>query len=686
MNRSKEGIGRNWLLIGNDAARKHARPRSVISGGAGEDLRDPENSSSTRQTTSARSKSPWATARAAAPMPQFVEPQLATLVTKVPEGPKWLHELKFDGYRIICRIDHGRVTLLTRNAQDWTGRFGVLAQAAKQIPARQAIIDGELVAVADDGSHDFQLLQNTLRAGDAARLVYYAFDLLYLDGRDLRALPLHERKEMLRRLLSGNDKARSAGVIRYSEHWIGRGGELYAKACKAGLEGIVSKRIDEPYRSGRSRSWLKIKCSKRQEFVIGGFTDPDGARVGLGALLLGVHDESGALRYAGKVGTGFNDLTLRDLHARLKKIERKSTPFAGAPKGTDFRGVHWVEPKLVAEVVFTDWTSDGLLRHPAFKGLREDKAAGEISREVAAPPAASSATASSDIIVAGIKLTHPDRVLYPQQGITKRELALYYEQIADWILPHLAGRPLTLVRCPEGHDNQCFYQRHPRDAASEPIHSIAVREKNKTARYLSVDSLPGLIALVQIGALELHTWGSRAPRIEQPDRMIFDLDPAPDVSWDQLKESAAHLRSRLQELDLSAFVKTTGGKGLHVVVPLVPKQSWEFVKDFSRALAEAVVRAAPDRYIATMSKAKRHGKIFIDYLRNSRTATAICAYSSRARPGATVSMPLRWEDLKKDLRGHFTIRNVPEHLAALGKDPWHGYEAARRPLSANLLR
>jgi bifunctional non-homologous end joining protein LigD len=318
-------------------------------------------------------------------MPKFVEPQLATLVSTVPEDDGWLHELKFDGYRVFCRIDNGKIAMLTRSAQDWTARFGVLARAAKLLPARQAIIDGEIVALDADGSHSFQKLQNSLRDGDAARLIYYAFDLLYVNGRDLRALSLLERKKLLRNLVARRAKARAADVIRYSEYWLGRGQEIFAKACGAGLEGIIAKRVDDPYRSGRGRSWLKIKCSKSQEFVIAGYTDPAGSRSDFGALLLGFHDSTGALRYAGRVGTGFDHQTLRTVGARLKKLEKESSPFAGAPKGADFRGVHWVEPMLVAEVVFTDWTSDGLLRHPSFQGLREDKPAAEIIREIAAP-------------------------------------------------------------------------------------------------------------------------------------------------------------------------------------------------------------------------------------------------------------------------------------------------------------
>ena len=638
---------------------------------------------------------------AADPMPQFVQPQLATLVSAVPEGDRWLHELKFDGYRILCRVDDGRVSLLTRNAQDWTRRMRGLAEAAKELPARQVFIDGEVVAVDDRGIHSFQLLQNSFKYGDASHLVYYAFDLLYVDGRELRAAPLLGRKEMLQRLLS--ERKNNGGSFRFSEHWLGQGKELFDKACEMRLEGIMAKRADDPYRSGRGRSWLKIKCMKSQEFAIGGFTDPAGTRYGFGALLLGVYDDSGALRYAGRVGTGFDDRLLRDLRARLEKLERPASPFVNPPKGAEASGVHWVEPALAGEVEFSAWTSDGLLRHPSFKGLREDKPAAEIRQETAAPAPRELESASSDrtakfqnarapqrgqddVIIAGVRLTHPDRILYPDQGITKRDLALYYEQIADCILPHLEGRPLTLVRCPEGYRKQCFYQRHVREHLSAQIRTIAVREQGKTARYVAVDSLPGVIALVQMGVLEIHTWGSRLPRLERPDRMTFDLDPGPDMGWDEVKAGAEHLRARLKDLDLGAFVKTTGGKGLHVVVPIAPKQSWDFVKDFSRAVAESLAREAPERYVATMSKAKRHGKIFIDYLRNSRTATAVSAYSTRARPGATVSMPLRWPELKNDLRGRFNIRNAPERLRRLRADPWRDYEAARRPLTAKLLR
>jgi bifunctional non-homologous end joining protein LigD len=624
-------------------------------------------------------------------LPDFIRPQLATLVNAIPKGDEWLHEIKFDGYRILCRIDNGQVSFLTREAQDWTNRFKTLANPARKLEVHYAFLDGEVVVLDANGVTNFQLLQNSLKQDTSSNLVYYVFDLLHLDGRDLTTTPLIERKELLKGLLPRNRDPKSAASLRYSDHWIGKGEALFDKACAMGLEGIIAKKKNEPYRSGRSKDWLKIKCVKSQEFVIGGFTDPAGSRANLGALLLGVYDDGGDLRYAGRVGTGFNAASLADLRARLDKIERKSTAFSNPPRGADARGVHWVKPDLVGEVAFTGWTSDNLLRHPSFKGLREDKPAGKVKREMAAPvpkSAASKSKSSSNTgadQVAGIRLTHHDRVLYPEQGITKRDLALYYQQIADWIMPHVENRPLTLVRCPEGYKKQCFYQRHARESVDTAIHSIPVKEGKAAASYLYIDSLPGLVALVQMGVLELHTWGSRKERLERPDRIIFDLDPDPSVSWKTLCEAARDMRSRLSELKLETFVKTTGGKGLHLVVPIVPKQDWNFVKDFSSSVAQSMVRAAPERFTATMSKSQRKGKIFIDYLRNARAASAVCAYSPRARAGAPVSMPVRWEELSEDVRSRFTIRNTHDRLKHLRKDPWQDYEAARATLTKAML-
>ena len=446
-------------------------------------------------------------------LPTFVRPQLATLVDSVPQGDEWLHEIKFDGYRILCRIDNKRAKFLTREAQDWTARLGALVEAAQGLPVHQAFLDGEVVALESNGTTNFQLLQNSLRQNSTATLVYFVFDLLYLDGWDFTRSSLQDRKKILETILKPKRAKKAPNSLRHSEHWIGQGDELYQESCRKGLEGIISKKADQPYRSGRSRDWLKVKCSKNQEFVIGGFTEPTGSRSGLGALLVGVHDEQGKLRYAGRVGTGFTQKSLQELRSRLNALVRKSSPFINPPEGADARGVHWVEPKLVGAVAFAEWTTDNLLRHPSFQGLREDKPAAQVTREKVSQQKKSPATRSQgNVEVAGIKLTHPDRVLYPGQGITKLELARYYEQVADWMIPHVKDRPLTLVRCPEGHRKQCFYQRHVTDSTGDPIRSIRVKEGRSIASYISVDSTPGLIALVQMGVLEIHTWGSRQDR------------------------------------------------------------------------------------------------------------------------------------------------------------------------------
>jgi bifunctional non-homologous end joining protein LigD len=617
-------------------------------------------------------------------LPDFVTPQLATLVDRVPQGDDWLHEIKFDGYRILCRISDSEICLITRNRQDWTERLSFLAQAARELPLEHALLDGEVVALNENGTTNFQLLQNSLSTHASDNLAYYVFDLLHLDGHDLMPLPLLQRKETLAEIL----KAKSpSSAIRYSEHWLGQGDRLYDEACRSGLEGVISKKADQAYRSGRSRDWVKTKCVQNQEFVVGGFTDPAGSRAGLGALLVGVHDERGRLVYAGKVGTGFTRQSLTELRSRLDPLVAKASPFINPPKGAEARGVHWVKPELIGAVSFAEWTSDNMLRHPSFQGLREDKPPVAITRERLSETNNSNASkANAAVEIAGVNLTHADRVLYPEQGITKRELALYFEQIADWILPQVAGRPLTLVRCPEGQSKECFYQRHVTDSASEWIRPVPIKEKGKLVNYLAVDNLQGLIALVQMGVLELHTWGCTAHNIDRSDRLIFDLDPDPEIAWENLKQAAESLRDYLDDLGLSSFVKTTGGKGLHVVVPLVPKSDWDTAKEFSKQVAQQMVRRAPERYTATMSKAKRRGKIYIDYLRNARTATAVSAYSTRARAGAPVSMPVSWDELATDVREYFNLRNTPERLSRSGKDPWHGYESARRAITAAMIK
>src|SRR5258706_9467214 len=634
-------------------------------------------------------------------LPQFVPPQLATLVDAVPQGEDWLHEIKFDGYRVLCRIHNRRAVFLTREGHDWTKRFDFLTAAALPLPLRDVLLDGEVVALRADGATDFQLLQNSLNEHTDADLVYFVFDLLHLDGRNLQMEPLLTRKELLEGLLRKDSRDKHRDLLRYSDHSIGAGAGtgLFQQACERSLEGIISKRADQPYRSGRSRDWLKIKCIHSQEFVIIGFTDPAGSRTGFCSLLLGVYDDRKTLRYAGRFGTGFTDRTLSELSPRLKKLSSKQSPLSEPLDRKYSRGVHWIKPELVGEVAFTAWTDDGLLRHPSFQGLREDKPPRRIRRETTQPvekagaPAAFAAgrsrrkSAAETREIAGIKLTHPDRVLYPEQGITKRELAEYYAQVAERMLPHVSGRPLTLVRCPEGQQGQCFFQRNGEEGISPAIRLLPMRDGKAKKNALVIDSVDGLISLVQMGVLEIHTWGSTAKTIEQPDRLTFDFDPAPKLTWQVLRQAVSDFRERLNELGLTGFIKTTGGKGLHVVVPIAPSLDSDRAKAFSKALAERMAADAPKLYVATMSKAKRVGKIFIDYLRNGRSATAICAYSTRARPGAPVALPLRWDELKNDLReDHFNIRNVPARLRRMRNDPWDDFDSARRPVSAPMLK
>jgi bifunctional non-homologous end joining protein LigD len=638
-----------------------------------------------------------------APLPKFVPPQLATLVTEPPGGDGWLHEMKFDGYRIVCRVAERGAQLISRNGKDWTGQFPSVAEASRSVGAREALLDGEVAVLLANGTTSFQALQNRMSGGDGGQLVYYVFDLMYLDGYDLKGCPLESRKEALRALLEGAEPP-----LRYSDHVVGGGDKFFEQACRLGLEGIISKRRDGTYETTRTRSWLKVKCLKEQEFVIGGFTDPSGAREGLGALLVGVYDAEGRLQYAGKVGTGYTDAVLRDLRRRLRPLEQKTSPFAGrVPESSK---AHWVKPELVAEVKFTEWTGDGRLRHPAFKGLREDKPAREIVREQAKPtervtgeakaatparrPHRSGATPAAlqskpgpktggEIQVAGVRLTHPDRVLYPAQGLTKRDLALFYESIADWILPHLEGRPLTLVRCPEGAEKECFYMKHSGVWAPPALRRVFIKEKTKQGEYLVVDDLAGLVSLVQMGILEIHTWNSRAEKLEQPDRVVFDLDPGPGVAWGEVIEAARQIKGRLKELSLASFVKNSGSKGLHVVVPFSPGPSWEEGYGLARAVSESLAREDPRRYVASMAKAERKGKIFIDYLRNNRGATSVAAYSTRVRAGAPVSTPLDWDDLDPRVPAdHYTVKTLPKRLESLSADPWAAYWKTRQRITA----
>ncbi|MBV8650241.1 MAG: DNA ligase D, partial [Alphaproteobacteria bacterium] len=605
-------------------------------------------------------------------------------------GDDWLHEIKLDGYRILCRLASGKAVLFSRNGLDWSARFPELAAALAKLPAEQAIIDGEVVRLEPSGRTSFPGLQEALSDGATAGLVYFVFDLLHLDGRDLTAAPLEARKAALLDWLGA-----ARGNIRYSDHQIGRGPEFFRHACGFGLEGIVSKRRDAPYRGERSRSWLKIKCGNQDEFVVVGYSKPAGSRTGFGALILGYYDPGGRLRYAGRVGTGFDERMLTELHRRLQELVTKARPCGPPPKGTSTRDVHWVRPELVAEIRFTEWTRDLVLRQAAFLGLREDKAAREVVLDPGnsvPKPTKSSATKpagarSGTITVAGVRLTNADKVLYPEDGVTKGDLAAYYERIAGWGLPHLAGRPLSLLRVPDGLAGERFFQKHMSRGMPEAIRHIEMAEEDGPKSMLYVEDAAGLVGLVQIGVLEIHPWGSTIERPELPDRLIFDLDPEEGLPWERIVEAALAMRQTLATLGLESFAKTTGGKGLHVVVPLTPKLDWDAAKAFTKAAAEILVTAAPDRYTTTLAKKARHGKIFIDYLRNQRGQTAVGAFSTRARTGAPVSAPVSWQEVEDGVRSdRFTTVSLPDRLAGLTADPWAGFFEVRQQLSAAMRR
>ncbi|MFM9844537.1 MAG: DNA ligase D [Dongiaceae bacterium] len=616
----------------------------------------------------------------AASMPDFIPLQLATRVAEPPDGSKWIHEIKFDGYRAEARLDGGKVKILTRSGLDWTARFPSIAKAVAALPANRVLIDGEIIALDRGNSPRFALLQQALSEGRDDGLIYMVFDLLHLDGRDVSKLALRDRKELLAELVRTADPS-----IRYSDHFGGDAQKIYRHACRMALEGVVSKMADDPYRSGRGRSWVKSKCRERQEFVIGGYTDPQGSRQGLGALLLG-YWQSGRFVYAGRVGTGFGDEAGRKLRKKLDAIATARSPFVETP-GLARRGVHFVTPKLVAEVEFATWTADGLVRQASFIALRDDKPPKAIGRERVRKAAEVTVKQSSgEQQVGGVRLTHPDRILYPKLKLTKADLAEYYLGVAELLLPYVADRPLSIVRCPDGQNGACFYQKHLTAGMPKAIKPIRLRESGASKQYVSVGDATGLVALVQFGVLELHPWGCAPGKIESADRIIFDLDPDPAVPWPKVVAAAKLVRDRLSSVNLQSFVKTTGGKGLHVAVPLSPPMPWAAVKSFSQAFAAQMAVDAPDDFVAKSSKAARRGKIFIDYLRNQRGATAVAPYSTRATPGATVSVPLDWKELTGSLRSDaFDAANVPAKLKRRRRDPWKEFFTLRQTIDRRLF-
>lgn len=586
-------------------------------------------------------------ARATA-LPHFVKPQLATLVDAVPTGNDWLHEIKYDGYRALIAASGDKVTLFTRNGLDWTEKFAPLTNAIAAFDLPPCLIDGEVVALDGNGNPDFSTLQNMLKRGhgqeDAEQPLHlFAFDLLSLEGQDLQGLTTIERKERLAALLNMAEPP-----IHVSDHILGAGETLFRSLCEAGQEGIISKRADAPYRSARTRNWVKVKCTRRQEFVLVGWTKSKAKGRPFASLLLAQH-EGRTLTYKGKVGTGFDSATMDELAKAMGSLAT-DRPTADVPSA-EARGVSWIKPKLVAEVAFAEFTGDGRVRHGSFLGLRADKPAGTVKPEKPAPaPATQSA----------VRISNRDRIIFPESGQTKGELADYYRRMAPLMLPFVTNRPISLVRCPQGRAKKCFFQKHDSGAFGKAVRQVPIREKDGGSEdYIYVENADGLLACVQMGTIEFHGWASRTDDVEQPDRMIFDLDPDERLDFDRVKQAAIDIRDHLTDIGLVSFAMLSGGKGVHVVVPLTPGHDWDTHKDFASRFAQALSAADPERFIATMSKAKRKDRIFIDWLRNQRGSTAILPYSARARPGAPVAVPIGWDELGKMKDAHpFSIEDI----------------------------
>lgn len=607
--------------------------------------------------------------RTAAEPPAFAPPQLATLVDAVPAGNDWMHEIKFDGYRALVAVAGDKVRVSTRNGLDWTDKFGPLVHAIAALDLPPALIDGEIVAFGPDGNPSFSALQEVLKRGHGSQredtpFHFFAFDLLSLDGKDMKSLPQIERKERLEALLRA-----ASPPIRIADHVVGAGEQLFQSLCGAGQEGIIAKRIDAPYRAGRTKNWVKVKCTRRQEFIIIGKTASSARGRPFKSLLLAQH-EGESLVYKGKVGTGFDADRMADLDKAMQPIGTDKAP-AEVPR-TESRGATWLKPLLVAEIAFAEFTAEGRVRHASFLGLRGDKKAPEVKPEKPAP-----APKPRELV----KISNRDRVIFPESGQTKGELADYYSAVAPLMLPFAANRPVSLVRCPQGRAKKCFFQKHDSGAFGKAVHQVPIREKDGGAEdYIYVEDAEGLLACVQMGTIEFHGWGSRADAVERPDRMIFDLDPDEGMDFDRVKAAAQDIRARLSDIGLVSFAMLSGGKGVHVVVPLTPGHDWDAHKDFASRFAQALSAAEPDRFVATMSKAKRKDKIFIDWLRNQRGSTAVLPYSARARPGAPVAIPLDWDELEAMKDAHpFSIGDADTLLDSAAALKGWGFAAQTLP-------
>jgi len=597
--------------------------------------------------------------------PRQFKPQLTDHRDTAPDGERWLHEIKWDGYRLLADLHEGEVKLRSRNGLDWTADFPEVVQAVQALPVRDARLDGELVVLDDNGRSDFAALQRVIDGSSKQPLRYIVFDLPGVAGVDISRAPLLQRKALLKALIGD-----TPGTLAFSEHVIDHGPAVFEASGKAGFEGIVSKQVDAPYVNTRARSWVKVKHEDTDEFLIIGHTAPKGSRVGFGSLLLATPDKGG-LRYVGRVGTGFDDESLRALSATLAPLAVKAAVLE-LPAHVPFRAasVRWVKPVTVAEVAFRGWGKEGLLRQASFKRLRSDKQKEDLAMS-AAP-----ADDGDDVAI-----THPERVVFAKKKLSKGDVADYYRQMARWILPEISGRPLSLLRCPDGVGKACFFQKHHGQGLGDAVHAVPLQQKSGREDYVYIDDERGLLQLVQMNTLELHPWGATVADPEHPDRLVFDLDPGEGVSWADVKRGARDVRDRLQETGLQSFVRLSGGKGVHVVVPLQPKADWEDAKAFCEAFAQAMAEQAPDRYVATMSKAKRSGVIFIDWLRNTRGATSVCSWSLRARESAGVAVPLRWEELARvGAADAFPMDKALARAKRLKADPWQGIDTLKQTL------
>lgn len=623
-----------------------------------------------------------------APMPATLAPQLASLASAAPTSGAWSWEIKLDGYRLMARIEDGQVRLITRGGHDWSSKMPALVRALQGLKLKSAWLDGEIVVMGDKtGTPDFNALQNAFDRSRTDTIDYFLFDLPYFEGHDLRATPLVQRRQLLKQVLDEHPHEH----LRFSADFDADAASILESARRMGLEGVIAKRKDAPYESRRTETWLKLKNKLRQEFVVAGYTDRSSGEAEVGSLLLGVYDDGGQLVYVGNVGTGWNAATAAKLKAQLRKIEVAASPFGDKPLHQhrwavrDKATQHFVTPVLVAEVEFSDWTPDSQVRHAKYLGLRVDKEATAVKRESSVMPQGPALMKAGSSTVGGIKVSHPERVIDASTGITKLELVRYYESVADWMLPHLKGRPCSLVRGPTGVGGELFYQKH-----IESLQITGIRELDAAlwpghAPLLEVPTAKALVGAAQMNVIEFHTWNARVRRIDQPDRVIFDLDPGDGERWERVQEAATLVRHLLQELSLESWLKTSGGKGLHVVVPLAPRDDWETVKGFAQAVVQHLARVIPQRFTARMGAANRVGKIFVDYLRNNHGATTAAAYSARSRPGLGVSMPIAWDDLGALKRGdQWTVRTAREHLSFQSVDPWEDYARCRQTLTAGL--